>query len=224
MADDKNPKKGLLKTPPFRVSFPEVFKKRQFDANQAARYSVVALFQPFEIVNGATTKRPTPAWSDKDKALWLAIIQKCDVVSREAFKKSLKELEADRNYKYPYHRGEEKTYSGYGSGIIFFTMASTKRRPGVVDLQGNAITEDSDNEFYAGCWARATCNPYAFNNVGKGVAIGLGNLQKLKEGERLDAFSSAEEDFGADSGEYAGDEDDLLGGEGGGGDTESEFD
>ena len=71
------------------------------------------------------------------------------------------------------------------------------------------MTEDGDEEFYAGCYARATVNPYVPQMYRKTLAIGLNNLQKLADGERLDSFTSAEDDFGADASEYG--DDDALG-------------
>ena len=54
-------------------------------------------------------------------------------------------------------------------------------------------------EFYSGCYGRASINFYAFNVSGnKGIAAGLNNLQKLEDGERLSGGSSAEEDFSDD--------------------------
>jgi hypothetical protein len=196
-------KRATLLTPPFRASFVEVFAKRAFQEGQPGRYSVVALFEGFEVVNGVTSFKVPGAWPDKDKERWNAIIAACDKASRETFKMSFKDLSLNRAYKFPLHRGEEKTYAGYGPGTVFFTLASTKRKPGIVDRNGIPITQDGDEEFYAGCYARASCNPYAFNTIGKGIAIGLGNLQKIKDGERFDAFTSAQDDFGGDAAEYS---------------------
>ena len=54
-------------------------------------------------------------------------------------------------------------------------------------------------------YGRASINFYAFNSNGnKGIACGLNNLQKIKDGEHLGGKMSAEDDF-AD-----GDEDDFL--------------
>lgn len=211
MAQPAKGKRPILLTPPFRVSFPEVFTKKAFQEGQAGRYSVVALFSGFQVVDGQTKAAAPGNWSQKDKDRWNAILAACNKVSVETFKKPMGKL--DRGvYKLPYHRGEEKTYSGYGPGIIYFTLASTKRRPQILDAERNPITLDNADEFYAGCFARASVNPYAFQNIGKGIAIGLGNLQKLGDGERLDAFTNAEDDFGDDAGEYGADSDDALGG------------
>jgi len=209
------PVKNILRTPPFRVSFPEVFQAKKFDETQKPRYSITALFQPFVIGkdsqgNPVTSLKPSGGWgvngSEAENAkwgeAWLAIWRACNQASIDAFKKPMNDLDS-AVYKKPFHKGEEKTYSGYGPGIVFVNMAATIKRPDVVNVLGETITADS-GAFYAGCWARASVNPYAFANIGKGIAIGLGNLQKLQDGDRLDAFTSAEEDFGSDPVEFAG--------------------
>jgi hypothetical protein len=55
------------------------------------------------------------------------------------------------------------------------------------------ITHDSSDELYAGCYARASVNPFVPKKWRKTLAIGLNNVQKLGDGERLDSFSSAED-------------------------------
>jgi hypothetical protein len=202
----KSSKGSRLKTPPFRVSFPAVFEKASYN-NGTPRFSVVGLFYPKD-------------FTDKDKERWKAIRAQLDVVSLEGFKKPMKEL--DRGiYKIPFHKGDEKDYQGYGDpNMVFFTMANSKRRPQILDLKGNPITSENSEEFYAGCWARASVNPYWFNNIGKGLAIGLGNLQKLKDDESFEGFTSAEDDFGDDPAEGFDSDDDDFGV--GGGSSEDE--
>ena len=52
------------------------------------------------------------------------------------------------------------------------------------------------DEVYSGCYARVSLNFYAFNSNGnKGVAVGLGNIQKIRDGESLGGRSTAAEDF-----------------------------
>lgn|ERR1700726_667320 len=205
-----------LITPPFRVSFPDVFVKRVFEGQSEdnARYSCAALFSGFEVQNGRTLIRVPAEWSDKDKEKWNAIVQACNKVAQDAFKKPMKEL--DRAvYKLPFHRGEEKEYDGYGAGVVYFTMSAKNRRPQIIAKDGTTIiTQGGPDEFYAGCYARASVTPFSFNNKGKGIALGLNNLQKLGDGPRLDAFSSAEDDFGADPAEFADDGAEVDGAEG----------
>jgi hypothetical protein len=175
-------KRTVLLTPKFRVAFPEVAELRVFAPGQKGRYSCVALFTPSE-------------FSDNDKAKWAALIAACNKVSIDTFKKPMKDL--DRSvYKTPFHKGEEKEqYAGFGAGVIFFTMSAYTRRPGIVGIDGITPTDPAD--FYPGCYARASVNPFA-DAQWRAISIGLNHLQKLGEGERLDGATSVEEDFGSD--------------------------
>lgn len=61
------------------------------------------------------------------------------------------------------------------------------------------------SEVYSGVYGRASINFYAFNSNGnKGIACGLNNLQKMKDGEALGGKSRAEDDFAT------GDDEDFL--------------
>ncbi len=63
-------------------------------------------------------------------------------------------------------------------------------------------------ELYSGCYVRASINFFAFNTNGnKGVAAGLGNIQKWAEGEPLNGRVRAEDEFEALDAE---DDDDFL--------------
>ena len=140
-------------------------------------------------------------WPEKDQAKWSAIIQACNEVAIEAFKKPMREL--DRAvYELPFHRGEEKEEEGYGPGVVYFTMSAKNRRPCIIARDGGMpITQYGPEEFYAGCYARASVTPFA-NRQWKSLTIGLNNLQKLADGPRLDASTSVGDDFGADPAEY----------------------
>ena len=188
-------------TPPFRVSFPDVFVKRAFQGQgeKNGRYACAALFSGFEVEDGRTIIKTPASWPEKDQAKWNALVAACNEVAIKSFKKPMKELDRAQ-YQLPFHRGEQKEYEGYGPGVVYFTMSAKNRRPCVIDRDG--ITLVGPEEFYAGCYARASVTPFAFNNKGKGIALGLNHLQKLKEGERLDACASPENDFGADPAGY----------------------
>lgn len=84
---------------------------------------------------------------------------------------------------------DDENYKG-----MYFLNASSKNRPGVVDQNVHPILDAS--EIYSGCYGRLTINFYAFSASGnKGIAAGLGNVQKLGDGESLGGFASAESDF-----------------------------
>ena len=56
--------------------------------------------------------------------------------------------------------------------------------PGIVDVDHNPILTRS--EVYSGVYGRASISFYAFNSNGnKGIACGLNNLQKVRDGEPL---------------------------------------
>ena len=101
------------------------------------------------------------------------------------------------NIKVPLRDGDTDRPDDEAYADSFFINASSNRKPGVVDAQLNEII--SPEEFYSGCYGRASINFYAFNaNGNKGIAAGLQNLQKLAEGEPL-AGASAEQDFGGEN-------------------------
>ncbi len=84
----------------------------------------------------------------------------------------------------------------------YFINANSATAPGVVDAACNPILTRS--EVYSGVYGRASISFYAFNSNGnRGIACGLNNLQKIRDGEPLGGKSSAESDF-ADA------EDDFL--------------
>ena len=69
-----------------------------------------------------------------------------------------------------------------------------RRIKGTISSMTNPILDR--NEVYSGCYGRVSLNFYAFNSNGnKGVACGLGNIQKLRDGEPLGGRSSAKDDF-----------------------------
>jgi hypothetical protein len=182
----KTDKRNVLLTPKFRVAFPQVAELKSFAPDQKGRYSCVALFTLAE-------------FTEKDKAKWSALVAACHKVALDEFKKPWKEL--DRSvYKLPFHKGEEKEqYSGFGPGVIYFTMSAYTRRPTI--LGPDNVTPVDPADFYPGCYARASVNPFA-STKWKSISIGMNHLQKLGEGDRLDGATSAEEDFGADANEY----------------------
>jgi len=85
---------------------------------------------------------------------------------------------------------EHPEYTG-----MYFITAKSDRRPVIVDKDLEEILDP--DEFYSGCWGRASINFYPYDNTTKGVAAGLNRLQKLKDDTRFGGDSgSVEEDFG----------------------------
>jgi len=79
----------------------------------------------------------------------------------------------------------------------YFVNANSATAPGIVDSNLDPILDRS--EVYSGVYGRASINFYAFNSNGnKGIACGLNNLQKIRDGESLGGKSRAEDDFATD--------------------------
>jgi hypothetical protein len=93
---------------------------------------------------------------------------------------------------------DDEAYKG-----SYFVNANSTTAPEVVDRSLQRILDR--NEVYSGCYARVSINFYAFNSNGnRGIACGLGNIQKVRDGEPLGGKTSAADDFATDL------DDDLL--------------
>lgn len=79
----------------------------------------------------------------------------------------------------------------------YFVNANSNSAPEIVDKALNPIL--SRSEVYSGVYARVSVNFYAFNSNGnRGIACGLGNIQKIRDGEPLGGKTSAADDFTSD--------------------------
>lgn len=97
-------------------------------------------------------------------------------------------------------RPDDQAYAG-----SLFVNANSNTAPQVVDTALNPIMDRS--EIYSGVYARVSINFYAFNSNGnRGIACGLGNIQKIRDGEPLGGKTNAADDFSSDY-----DSDDFLG-------------
>lgn len=84
---------------------------------------------------------------------------------------------------------DDEAYAG-----CYFVNANSATAPDVVDANRQPIIERS--EVYSGVYGRASISFYAFNvNGNKGIACGLNNLQKIRDGAPLGGKASAESDF-----------------------------
>lgn len=105
--------------------------------------------------------------------------------------------------KTPLRDGDTERPDDEAYADSYFVNANSSTAPGIVDADRQPIIDTS--EVYSGVYGRASINFYAFNSNGnKGIACGLNNLQKIRDGEPLGGKSRAEDDF-AD-----GDEEDFL--------------
>ena len=76
----------------------------------------------------------------------------------------------------------------------YFVNANSATAPQIVDTRVQPIL--NRDEVYSGCFARVSITFYAFNSNGnRGIACGLGNIQKVADGDPLSSRSTAEDDF-----------------------------
>ena len=161
-----------------RFSYVNIFRSRAFTADADAKYSICLLIPKDD---KATLGKIRAAIEDATKE---------GVSSKWGGKKPA-------NLKLPLRDGDEERaaeapeYEG-----MMFLNANSNSKPGIVDKDLNEILDP--DEVYSGCWGRASINFYPFNTNGnRGIGVGLNNIQKLSDGERLGASRmSAEDDFG----------------------------
>ena len=163
------------------------------------RFCYANVFEPTAMAEGDTPKYNVCVLIPKSDTKTLEKIKQAIEAAKQAGKAKL----ADKNGKIPStiklplrdgddERGDDPAYEG-----MYFINVNSTRKPDIVDKNLNPIM--SKDEFYSGCYGRASINFYAYNVQSKGIAAGLGNLQKLEDGEPLAGGSSADEDFGGDN-------------------------
>lgn len=159
------------------------------------RFSYLHVFEPHAIEEG----------QDKKYSVSL-LIPKTDKKTLNAIKKAIEAAKVagapkwggkvPANLKMPLRDGDvdrpdQEEYAG-----MYFVNANSTNKPGLVDANVQPIMDST--ELYSGCYGRASVNFYAYNVSGnKGIACGLNNIQKLRDGETLGGRSRAEDDFDA---------------------------
>ena len=99
--------------------------------------------------------------------------------------------------KLPLRDGDVEREDDEAYKNAYFVNANSTTAPQIVDRSVQPIIDRS--EVYSGCYARVSINFYAFNSNGnRGIACGLGNIQKIRDGEPLCGRISAADDFTAE--------------------------
>ena len=105
--------------------------------------------------------------------------------------------------KWPIKNGDEYAAKKDGNeiyeGKVFINLKS-EEQPGMVGPRAGADGRPEvyePDQFYPGCIVRASIAVYAYDHPqgGKGVGLGLNNIQFVRHGERLDNRKAATEDF-----------------------------
>lgn len=156
------------------------------------RFSYLHCWEP-DSVNGGDPKYSVSA-----------IIPKSDTKTVNAIKAAIEQAKKDSvskwggkvpaNLKLPLRDGDidrpdDEAYAG-----CYFFNANSRQAPQVVDSKVQPILDQS--EVYSGCYGKISVTFYGYNSNGnRGIAAGLGNIQKLKDGASLGGRTSAADDF-----------------------------
>lgn len=162
------------------------------------RFSYVNVFEPRVTPNGDEKFSVTLLVPKSDTDTYNRINAEINRVMQESIANIFKGV-MPTNPKLPIHDGDGLRQSGepYGPECkgCWVITANSNAGPEVVDAGCNPII--SRSEFYSGCYGRASLRFYAYNQNGnKGIGCGLGNVQKLEDGQPLDGRTTAAEDFG----------------------------
>jgi hypothetical protein len=160
------------------------------------RFSYANVWEP-KSINGGDEKYSVSILIPKSDKKTIAAINAAIEEAKEAGKEKWNG-KIPPNLKLPLRDGDidredDPVYAGH-----YFINANSNQQPGIVDKKVQPILNQS--EFYSGCYGKAAVTFYAFNaNGNRGIACGLQNLQKLRDGEALGGGRSrAEDDFSSE--------------------------
>lgn len=171
-----------------RLSYVQIFSKRSFTEGTDAKYSLCVL------VPKKDTKTLKKIQAAMKSAAEEGISTKFNGKKPSNLHMPLRDGDEERADEAPEYKG------------MYFFNCKSNRKPGIVDKDCNEIMDP--DEVYSGCWGRVSVNFYPYSvNGNKGVAVGLNNVQKLKDDQRLGGVAaSAEDDFNDDF-EFSEDDD-----------------
>lgn len=161
------------------------------------RWSYANVWEP-KSINGSTPKYSVSLIIPKSDKVTIEKIKKAiEAAYREGeakLKGNSKTLPPLSAIKTPLRDGDLERPDDPTYANSYFINANSATAPGIVDIDLNPILNRS--EVYSGVYGRASVSFYAFNSNGnRGIACGLGNLQKIRDGEPLGSKASAEDDF-----------------------------
>lgn len=157
------------------------------------RFSYFHGWEPTRINNGPERYSVSVLIPKSDTETVKAINEAIDAAIEEEVAKFGGKKHNNAAIKLPLRGGDterdDETYKCH-----YFINANSTTPPQIVDKHVKPILDR--NEAYFGCYSCVSLNFYAFNSNGnKGVACGLGNIQKIRDGESLGGRSSTTDDF-----------------------------
>lgn len=164
-----------------RFSYANLWEAKAMDENSKPKYSVSLIIPKSDTKTIEKVKAAIQAAYDEGKS---KLSNGKSVPSLNSIKTPLRDGDIDRP--------DDEAYAN-----SYFINANSIIAPGIVDADRQPILTHS--EVYSGIYGRASITFYAFNTkTSRGIACGLQNVQKPRDGDPLGGHSSAEEDFADD--------------------------
>jgi|SRR5690554_353105 len=174
------------------------------------RFSYAHVWEPQAINDGDDKKYSVSLIIPKSDKKTIKAIMDAIEEAKEEGRLSKFKGKVPAKLKTPLRDGDEERPDDEAYANSYFVNATSFNKPGIVDRDINPILDR--DEFYSGCYGRASITFYPFNANGNiGVACGLNHIQKLKDGEPLSGRSTPEKDFGDLEYDFEDDEYDILG-------------
>lgn len=158
---------GNLTLQNVRLSYAHIWEAHSMDpATQAPRFSASLLLPKTDTAQVQAVQRAIQQALQEGAAKFNGTIPPA-----AALKLPLRDGDAER--------ADDPVYAGH-----WFLNANSKTRPQIVDENVQPIL---DQELvYSGCYVNVSLSFFAFNRNGnRGVAVGLGPIQKVRDGEKL---------------------------------------
>lgn len=167
------------------------------------RWSYCNAWEP-KSINGGTPKYSVSLIIPKKDTVTVRKIQAAIQAAYEEgsgkLKGNGKSVPALSTIKTPLRDGDVERPDDEAYKDSYFINANSATAPGIVDADRQEIIDHF--EVYSGVYGRASISFYAFNSSGnRGIACGLNNLQKIRDGEPLGSRARAEDDFSEDDGD-----------------------
>lgn len=160
------------------------------------RFSYAYLFEPRKDENGENAKYSMCVLIPKTDTATINMVKDVIEAAKVKGKNSKWGGKVPGRLGNPLRDGDEEDKGEEFEGMMFFNC-SAKQKPGVRILEGGQIVEALDeSDVYAGAWGAITINAFPYDSNGnKGIGIGLNNVIKTRDDERLAGGSTAEQDF-----------------------------
>ena len=180
-----------LKLKGVRLSYPQMYKARDFQGNADFQYSAVFLIEK---------------GSEAEKQVEAAIAEVAKEAWPKTWQKDVTQLKAQGSMKCCFVDGDDSGKDGYeGHFALTAKRKQSDGRPAVAGRDGSPLNEGDEGTPYGGCYVVASVEIYTQDSpsFGKGLRAGLRGVQFLKDGKSfggaapvgMDEFEDLGEEF-----------------------------